>query len=699
MSPHHSSNDFSVYATALQAHQQPTGSHPLFVSKPSKPNRVKAVFCWAARVLTRVLAIQASLPAVAAPSVHRNPHNTGTEVSTVTSLSATSPVKTVNVDKNISEKFVMNPQTTVDAHGLAFSAQKPDLIIMGHKRVKIRILRSINTSEIITPDSTTTPTKKMDHYTVDWVEETLANQGFISQGNGTKPLHSCEVVAGAIDYISQNELFPENNKILAETIKISWGNAAEKPNKFIHELSNEEIINVWILSKNIFDKKLEDFIVDKALLSSASIEDELRGFLKNKITPGGRFSDRHINYVLDKVAPLVFPMISQKIYHNIKISPDYGYSHAGLLFAKINGIDRSRLTEQDAIFLGEMIYLQLTENLIEPDLKVLFRLPAKIHYLSDKKNLTSTDNIEEEIKYYFSYLDNYEKNRYNKLKNTIDTAEEVNISIRNYKTRWEISQEIIDSKGCKMTVESYLNSKNECVINREFSKGLGAISVPPIITKITSENATEKFIEQNNMISKKYEKFYKLLLNNIFDGLTEEEKNFIFLSEIKKIKVELTVAVDRIYINRPGSYGRKKQYTYHEEYNVVSEFPDIDLFFVANNGTKEKFYAIKYDNKEYSLIEINDAVEDCYKLLNRKFPLKEGKNNRINIYYLEILKTSRQVIEKFIEGIAKKKSALISENLYKIGYQATTREKLFDFFISLIPFCSCIENIKEKKLS
>lgn len=188
---------------------------------------------------------------------------------------------------------------------------------------------------------------------------------------------------------------------------------------------------------------------------------------------------------------------------------------------------------------------------------------------------------------------------------------------KNYKTRAQLSDDIRKKQCSSKDQTEHLNGDNFCVTGTKYP-ALPAVG-PIRYFGFKIEDATEKFDKQNKEILNYISKIHRPVLNNLFDSLSSEYSRFIKASEVKELKVHLTITKKITYVDRRGTYGRPASYSYgYKEFGYSeNDFPTMYQIFVANNNGIKKYFLIKIENDEYSIVEINNTIEDYYLLLKK----------------------------------------------------------------------------------
>lgn len=682
------------------------------------------------RGVVRTLAAQASTtdPSVTFPLFSSGRDNTRVDPIKVTTsqknVTTAVPYRGTDLD---SQQIPVVTVSNSGPHDLAYSAYKP--------KNTAKVTQSSQTDTVLftTTQNINTGVKKEHiqkipeiNYIIGKkckaVADFLTRNNFISQDENYK-VHPELLVHGAIHFIKQ---YKNGKKILAKILQNVQEKYTEKTEKPFSKAHQDSIINHWI-NQLIFKKNADEFIVELFVILERihqssygtpaeniidrfhNIKIKTENFIDKKLTCSNQQAYVMMDtkkYIIDNIIEPLVPVINKNIKESISFF-EFGYINAGYQLEMLyrNNIT---ITADEALAIGKMIYIQISEGAVNHQfIKKLFSITALFKYAENNmntihqyfSNVKSRDEVEKKaLDYYFNEIEKYNQKEDDKNKAISEAVSTLNELINNYKTRTQLSDDIIKKQCPSKDQTQHLNGDNFCVtgINYPVLPAMGPIR--HFGFKI--ESATEKFYKQIKEVLNQLSKVHHLVFNNLFEKLSNEDNKFIKASEVKELKVHLTITEKIIYVDRPATYGRSASYGYgYREFGYSeNDFPAIYQMFVANNNGRKKYFLIKFENDEYSIIKINNTIEDYYPLLKTKKPFNKEKYNYLEIHEGDVLKNPGESLIKLTDGIFNKKEEKLKKQLNDEGYDKTFLEKFKDFLPSLIPFRDSVNLFKEGKI-
>jgi uncharacterized protein YjbI with pentapeptide repeats len=350
--------------------------------------------------------------------------------------------------------------------------------------------------------------------------------------------------------------------------------------------------------------------------------------------------------------------------------PQWGYLHAGALLLKESGAELNRMRLDDIIDTGVLLETLIVDEKITAEYIHYFKLPALIHH--QLKTGYKTDSTEINQQAMPSIYQNY----FNELRQASQNnplLQFINL-LQNWQSRSELARQQLkahDIEGSWLNEYLYHN-REVAFINRRRQE-----SLLPNINKI--------FADQNQQIAKFSEQTEKILLPITFNSIRQTEQIFIEQADIQLIKAEFNA------IGSYRSYSMGKARLGMAAGVLVTRVPEsIDLLKCTLNGEK-RIYALtleqgigcyklyRVDEDKLSILGLfghdGRAYDDDYILKTHPILTLKTTNDKPNILF---------------EKLAKRRSERLYEKLQKEGYQATTRQKVDAFFLSLIPLYTCI---------
>ncbi|XP_043484484.1 uncharacterized protein LOC122512618 [Leptopilina heterotoma] len=174
-------------------------------------------------------------------------------------------------------------------------------------------------------------------------------------------------------------------------------------------------------------------------------------------------------------------------------------------------------------------------------------------------------------------------------------------------------------------------------------------------------------------VTEKYEKYEKESCREAFG------KSFIETMNRQK------VIISKGLIHYPLGF----DFSAHQ---LIRPSDDLFEFYLPENETFLYFALIR---NNYNVTLIEERTNPI--LFRQKLGLDDDETLK-DKYFPETMKTSDEDFDKFLSRIAGERSKKFGDNLKKVEYDETKTEWWKHFGLSLIPFYSCVQDIKEKKI-
>ncbi|XP_051154611.1 uncharacterized protein LOC127277492 [Leptopilina boulardi] len=386
---------------------------------------------------------------------------------------------------------------------------------------------------------------------------------------------------------------------------------------------------------------------------------------------------------------LIVPLFPQPTIYPINVtSVDYIYAMAGNMFLRskeTNLFDkylniRGKVDErkyQEYIEIGHVIeQLVLAEKVDKLALRI-FALPALINYVyKERKNLESIQEIvnsehhwQEAYRHLFTYLNNsfsvMEKIQDNNYRYQFYSA------MSNFKNRSTLAREIIEMNCIEI---SEMVMKSEIIRyenNPQNYKCLFPYNDNPL------DDLNFLYQETISNITKKYYIYELESSRSVFGN------NFI--NQIDNTTVIVSKGLFRYFYY--GGLGITA-----DPVQMINASHDL-LQFYYPKIEKYEYYALVRHKYNVSLIKEADNP----KLFRKTLELDENEILRSN-QFPTILKSEEEKFENILKKIATERADVFHKSLESGGYDETQQEWWINFSKSLIPFYSCIKNIKKQNL-
>jgi hypothetical protein len=348
---------------------------------------------------------------------------------------------------------------------------------------------------------------------------------------------------------------------------------------------------------------------------------------------------------------------------------EWGKIHAGLMFANAISSDNNDLSMVEAMDLGSMLLAQLQEGAAPLEWWRFFELPAKLRYLLTRETLEhiETDAIS-------AYTGDYAL-----LQQQNCPIQKFKVLMESYQTRPQLARQVIKENCPELRLDDYLNYPGDYL----------GIYCGPDGTLHQLENITQRYQRQIDEIGDAYEKIAPLLLSAAWGQLSQEEINFLIHAKITSGKAHFA-ANDVLPI--AGLFF----FTAHRERLTIPLKPGVELFAATSIGDscQERIYALQRQQNGYQVSRI-DRNPQAYLALTdpeRKTHYRENRFTlHIDISKTEELKHAGDKLLKFMHNLATAHRVEFAQQLYDLGYEKTSLEKIADFALSMLPFYTCIK--------
>ncbi|MDR5616752.1 pentapeptide repeat-containing protein [Arsenophonus sp.] len=356
--------------------------------------------------------------------------------------------------------------------------------------------------------------------------------------------------------------------------------------------------------------------------------------------------------------------------------PEWGYLHAGAMLLKESGAALNDISLDEIINIGILIETLIIEEKVPAEYSHYFKLPALIHHQLKTENKRDSAEINEQTMpsiypHYFNYLHQSSQN---------NPFIQLSYLLQNRQSRPELASQQLKDHGVD---EDWLN--NYLYKNREvdYPNQQGKISTLPNIDTI--------FEQQNQHIVDVFKQTEHVLLPQAFNALSEEEQIFLQRAEINQVKVEYNARDSNIHFLPPGVAGLVANN------GLIIHIPDAtDMLMCSFNG-EERIYALEKEQKmgNYKLSRVDRNRDLIFDLIKDHKNTRYNKNFALKIHSPILLKKTDEQPKMALEKLAETHSNKLFIKLHDDGYQKTTRQKVDDFFLSLIPFYTCINEAQK----
>ncbi|HGJ5869067.1 hypothetical protein [Arsenophonus nasoniae] len=365
--------------------------------------------------------------------------------------------------------------------------------------------------------------------------------------------------------------------------------------------------------------------------------------------------------------------------------PEWGYLHAGATLLKESSADLNDMSLDDIINTGILMEALIIKEKVPAEYSHYFKLPTLIYQqldIENKKDITKINEQDKQIIYhdYFNYLHQSTHN---------NPFIQLSHLLQNWQTRPELARQQLKDHGVD---EDWLNNYLYKNRERDYPDQQGKMSSLPNIDKI--------FEQQNQHIVDVFRQTEYVLLPQAFNALSEEEQIFLQQAEINQVKVEYNARDSNIHSLPPGVAGLVANN------GLIIHIPDAtDMFMCSFNG-EERIYALEKEQKmgNYKLSRVDRNRDLIFDLINDHKNSRHNSNFALKIHSPSLLKKANEQPKVALEKLAEIHSNKLLSKLHDSGYQKTNRQKVDDFFLSFIPFYTCINeaqksNVKESNIA
>jgi len=491
---------------------------------------------------------------------------------------------------------------------------------------------------------------------------------------------SGDLLKATIELLEKDRASKIDRRDLARCIQNSLGLYGGSEGEFMRASTQNVIIRNWV-AQNIFGASIEQTITRMAAdhaplfsLTGKNIQDSLSKVYAASTDPVvGDWVWKHV--VLEEVPILRFA--SHDVEHLKPHDFEWGQIHAGLQLAASAQQDMKNIALEDALVLGQSLLAQIKEGIEVDDYSRFFKLPSLIRYVqthsyvmqnridSDIGDLESSA-LTNYVTEHDSFLEqNHPASRFQRLFN-------------HYKTRPQLAQEMINDRCPERKLETYLNLR--------FGEGsyCGKDTQRHFLPNINTI-----YQEQINDIANAHEVLDHLLMTVAWDELPKEDRQFIHAAEIKQASAQFS-ARDKIR-GIPGASQPEMRKS------LTLALAGVEFFSAHNAAGKEQIYSLKNDQTHggYHVKRVDRNRSDYEHFLTADQAQRLDADFQLLIHPLEgTLKTERQELGILIEKVALQHQQTFKQQLHDYGYSRTGLEQASDFLLSLIPFYSCINDVK-----
>lgn len=462
-------------------------------------------------------------------------------------------------------------------------------------------------------------------------------------------------------------------QIARQLLKFS-GDFGARRNEILGIESQYQIFNQW-LEKEIFPQGLGEFVARQldARLRSAAPDDKAnladslyRSLLtrlaatnsnnKGAAEPGETLSQTASDFIIDKLIMARLPALRflDGAAAADGIAPggiEWGYLHAGLLFAKSLSLDSDLLSRSEAIQFGHSLEDFLRLGVAPPEQVVFFQLPAMLYYL---RNLVGVDK--------------------GPIIDTLFATEE----------------------GIRKALLAFFAENERLMLSTDpFNLLRMAFEGYQTRTKLAAagaQDADEAFKQQNENIGARFAVVDELLFTEILTTLPAQEHAFITKAAIKSISAVFS-AFDTVKNQQSVKYIPRSAYT-------IDMKPTVDLLSACFEQ-EIRIYALEQTTEGYQLERVDRWEENYYPLMVDEDKSRTDKEYKLKIYgesgNYSPLKNQDQSLQVMITAIVKEHKKTLVKHLHAHGFEETTAEQVKGFLLSMLPLYDCITGTMEGK--
>lgn len=506
----------------------------------------------------------------------------------------------------------------------------------------------------------------------------LKEKKFLSQGPPHLPIG--DLLKAAVEFLKNDGASKMSRQDLARCIQNSQGLYGGSEGECMSAWTQNAIIRNW-MAQNIFGASIEHTIVKIAADHTPLFSFTGKHLLDSLNRVYAASTDPVVgDWIWTHVIVVEVPILrfkSQDVEHLKPHDFEWGLIHAGLRLDAIAKQEVSHIAIEDALVLGQSLLAQIKEGIEVDDYHQFFKLPSLIRYVQTHPYMMPNrigkdiDDLESAalLDYataHASYL------KYN------HPASNLQRLFNQYKTRRQLAQEIILDRCPGMKVETYLNLR--------FGDGTYCGKDPQ---QAFLPNINTMYQEQVIAIAHAYEIVDHLLMTAAWDQLPKKDRQFIHAAEIKQVSAQFS-ARDKIRGIAGASRPEMRK-------SLTLVLAGVELYSAHNAIGKEQVYSL-LNPAERGGYDVNrvDRNRSYYKdFLTEDQLARLDQDFKLLIYLIgETLKTKSQEQTTMIEKIAFKHTEAFRQQLYDFGYSRTGLEEVSDFMLSLIPFYSCINDVK-----
>ncbi|WP_413725253.1 glycosyltransferase [Sodalis sp. RH16] len=396
-------------------------------------------------------------------------------------------------------------------------------------------------------------------------------------------------------------------------------------------------------------------------------------------------------------------------FNNISMTSfELGGIQAGLIFARQSDMNIGNISREEAAELGEFVQLQVEAGLAPPQWLLFYQFPALVRFIASREGHYQKDEIyasavHDALQYYFK-----EKELYLQASNPF-TA--LSVAMANYKSRTALAEEILNKSCSQVSASEYLlKITPDCPLSAMHSldsplaisymrHNAGATSArllffyPDEASYVKLPNIDDVFIAQNKAITEKFSVVERLLLGLAWSTYFPTDDNhwhdvtvdkYVASEPLINPKFGFKYCQTRWFRESPGFYA------FPADVAKIILHPETELF-VMNRFYQDVLYALTRNNEGYRII---------YLLPLQEYASLMPGNGRVSVCLLKTKKILplSQNFAKLIESLVADHAAQMMNKLYEAGYDKHVLHMAKDFFLSLIPFYSCIDGIAEDEV-
>lgn len=490
-----------------------------------------------------------------------------------------------------------------------------------------------------------------------------------------------------VDYLSEGFSKDRINAV-ARVLMIPLGEYGSEKGEFISDERKMAVIGAY-MSQQIFGMSMEAWcakqvqiiqLYGQSRISNEYLHDLLNDALSRRFTHKGALSPAARAFYEDNVIKKLLPNLtlqlnateSEELRAMNVTHPRWGFVLAGARLLTDNNIQLDGMTLTDIEDCGVTLHAALSQGAVPLEYSGYFKLPALLHYCStDLLNLSMINEQDMQKVYssYSNYIHNWEKknNPLVRLPDLFNSWQNRTMLAKDRLTRHNISDDWLTR---------YLNEHDELKI--------GQVTLPNIDTV---------FAEQNRQLADTVCELDKLLLPTVFNSLSEEEQRFIEQSKVDRVRIQFN-AMDSIRsVPLPPSARMGIQHSGAFIYRIPER---IDLLQCTWKG-KERIYALVPTKSmgNYTLRRVDRDRQDLLWLLDDMTIPMRYPDYKVRVISHATLKSYAETPQALIDNLADYHRKKLFTALSDQGYDKTTREKVIDFLLRLVPFYTCItESLK-----